>query len=77
MEGLPVVYYGAVQVNPPAIPIVEEALFDRFPTITVMDLADVLKRIQEAVDQVAVVIRFLAAFAILAGVIAEFAKWLS
>ncbi|HWF45777.1 MAG TPA: FtsX-like permease family protein [Bryobacteraceae bacterium] len=69
MEGLPVVYYGAVQVNPPAIPIVEEALFDRFPTITVMDLADVLKRIQEAVDQVAVVIRFLAAFAILAGVI--------
>jgi putative ABC transport system permease protein len=69
MAGLPVVYYGAVHVNPPAIPVVEEALFDRFPTITVMDLADVLKRIQEAVDQVAVVIRFLAAFAILAGVI--------
>lgn len=69
MAGLPVVYYGAVHVNPPEIPAVEEALFDRFPTITVMDLADVLKRIQEAVDQVAVVIRFLAAFAILAGVI--------
>jgi putative ABC transport system permease protein len=69
LTGLPVVYYGAVHVNPPAIPVVEEALFDRFPTVTVMDLADVLKRIQEAVDQVAVVIRFLAAFAILAGVI--------
>ncbi|HEX4227301.1 MAG TPA: FtsX-like permease family protein [Bryobacteraceae bacterium] len=69
LAGLPVVYYGAVQVNPPSIPVVEEALFDRFPTVTVMDLADVLKRIQEAVDQVAVVIRFLAAFAILAGVI--------
>ena len=69
LAGLPVVYYGAVHVNPPEIPAVEEALFDRFPTVTVMDLADVLKRIQEAVDQVAVVIRFLAAFAILAGVI--------
>ena len=69
LTGLPVVYYGAVHVNPAEIPGVEEALFDRFPTVTVMDLADVLKRIQEAVDQVAVVIRFLAAFAILAGII--------
>ena len=34
-----------------------------------MNLADVLKRIQEAVDQVALVVRFLALFAILAGVI--------
>ncbi|HEX4808726.1 MAG TPA: FtsX-like permease family protein [Bryobacteraceae bacterium] len=69
LTGLPVVYYGAVHVDPPKIPEVEEALFDNFPTVTVMDLADVLKRIQEAVDQVALVIRFLAAFAILAGVI--------
>jgi putative ABC transport system permease protein len=69
LKGMPVVYYGAVHVEPDKIPQVEEVLFDRFPTITVMDLADVLKRIQEAVDQVALVIRFLALFAILAGVI--------
>ena len=69
LQGLPVVYYGAVHVDPARIPQVEEAIFDRFPTVTVMDLADVLKRIQEAVDQVAVVVRFLALFAILAGVI--------
>ena len=69
LKGLPVIYYGAVHVNPSKIPQVEEAVFEKFPTVTVMDLADVLRRIQEAVDQVALVVRFLALFAILAGVI--------
>ncbi|MBV8897840.1 MAG: ABC transporter permease [Acidobacteriaceae bacterium] len=69
LKGLPVVYYGAVHAEPSKIPQIEEAIFDRFPTVTVMDLADVLRRIQEAVDQVALVVRFLAAFAILAGII--------
>jgi putative ABC transport system permease protein len=69
LEGLPVTYYGAVHVKPADIPQVEEAIFEKFPTVTVMNLADVLTRIQEAVDQVALVVRFLAGFAILAGVI--------
>jgi putative ABC transport system permease protein len=69
LEGLPVVYYGAAHVDPPRIPAVEEAIFENFPTVTVMNLADVLARIQEAVDQVALVVRFLALFAIAAGVI--------
>jgi putative ABC transport system permease protein len=69
LEGMPVVYYGAAHVDPPHIPAVEEALFEKFPTVTVMNLADVLARIQEAVDQVALVVRFLALFAIAAGVI--------
>ncbi|MBV9266531.1 MAG: FtsX-like permease family protein [Acidobacteriaceae bacterium] len=67
--GFPVVYYGAVHAQPAQIPQIEEDLFDRFPTVTVMNLADVLRRIQEAVDQVAVVVRFLAFFAIAAGII--------
>lgn len=69
LAGYPVVFYGAVHVNPANIPTVEEALFEAFPTVTVMNLADVLKRIQEAVDQVALVVRFLALFAIGAGII--------
>jgi putative ABC transport system permease protein len=69
LKGLPVVYYGAVHVNPAQIPQVEETIFERFPTVTVMNLAEVLTRIQEAVDQVALVVRFLALFAILAGII--------
>jgi putative ABC transport system permease protein len=69
LKNFPVVYYGAVHVDPSSIPAVERAIFEKFPTITVMNLADVLARIQEAVDQVALVIRFLALFAILAGAI--------
>jgi putative ABC transport system permease protein len=69
LEGMPVVYYGAAHVDPPRIPSVEAAIFENFPTVTVMNLADVLARIQEAVDQVALVVRFLALFAIAAGVI--------
>lgn len=69
LPGLPVVYYGAVHVDPAKIPDVEIAIFENFPTVTVMNLADVLTRIQEAVDQVALVVRFLALFAILAGII--------
>jgi putative ABC transport system permease protein len=69
LQTLPVVYYGAVHVDPAKIPQLEETLFERFPTVTVMNLADVLKRIQEAVDEVALVVRFLALFAILAGII--------
>lgn len=69
LRGLPVVYYGAAHVDPAKIPAVEEAIFERYPTITVMNLADILKRIQDAVDQVALVVRFLALFAITAGII--------
>lgn len=69
LGGLPVVYYGAVHVDPTSIPQIEELIFEKFPTVTVMNLADVLTRIQEAIDQVALVVRFLAMFAIFAGVI--------
>jgi putative ABC transport system permease protein len=69
LAGYPVVFYGAIHVNPADIPGVEESLFEKFPTVTVMNLADVLRRIQEAVDQVALVVRFLALFAIGAGII--------
>lgn len=69
MNGIPAIYFGSAQVEAGAIPQLEEDLFERFPTVTVMNLADILQRIQEAVDQVALVIRFLAGFAILAGVI--------
>jgi putative ABC transport system permease protein len=69
MGNIPATYFGTVQVEPEQIPQLEAALFDKFPTITVMNLADILQRIQEAVDQIAVVVRFLAAFAIFAGIV--------
>ena len=69
LNGIPAIYFGSAQVKPAQIPRLEGALFEKFPTITVMNLADILQRVQEAVDQIALVIRFLAAFAIFAGVI--------
>lgn len=65
----PAIYFGSARVQPDKIPDLELALFETFPTLTVMNLADIMKRIQEGIDQVALVIRFLAAFAILAGII--------
>jgi putative ABC transport system permease protein len=69
LAGLPVVYYGAVHADPQRIPDIEAAIFDRYPSVTVMNLADILKRVQDAVDQIALVIRFLASFAVAAGLI--------
>jgi putative ABC transport system permease protein len=69
MTNIPATYFGTVQVTPEQIPQLEAELFDKFPTITVMNLADILQRIQEAVDQIALVVRFLAAFAIFAGIV--------
>jgi putative ABC transport system permease protein len=69
MANIPATYFGTVQVKPEQVAPLEAALFDRFPTITVMNLADILQRIQEAVDQIALVVRFLAAFAIFAGIV--------
>ena len=69
LQGLPVVYYGAAHVDPKYIPEVEKKLFEKFPTVTVMNLADILTRVQQAIDQVALVVRFLAGFAIFAGIV--------
>ena len=69
MKGIPAIYFGAVQVKASQIPALEQGLFERFPTLTVINLADILQRVQAAVNQIALVIRFLAGFAILAGVI--------
>jgi putative ABC transport system permease protein len=69
LEGLPVVYYGGVHVKPSAVGGLQRAVFDKFPTITVVNIADVLEVVQQIIDQIALVIRFLSGFAILAGAI--------
>jgi putative ABC transport system permease protein len=45
----------------------ERALFAVYPTVTVINLADVLERIESVVDQITFVVRFLAGFSIFAG----------
>jgi putative ABC transport system permease protein len=69
LDGFPVIYYGALRVQPPAVPALQQALYERYPTVTVVNMADVLQTFQGVVDQIALVIRFISMFAILAGAI--------
>jgi putative ABC transport system permease protein len=45
----------------------ERAFFAAYPTVTVINVADVLERVEDVVDQITFVIRLLAGFSILAG----------
>jgi putative ABC transport system permease protein len=69
LEGFPIIYYGSLRAQPAAVPALQEALYRRFPTVTVINMADVLQTFQGVVDQIAKVIRFISMFAILAGAI--------
>jgi putative ABC transport system permease protein len=69
LAGLPVVYYGGVRMRPAAVGALQRAVFQKYPTITVVNIADALAIAQQVVDQIALVIRFLSGFAILAGAI--------
>ncbi len=61
------VWYGAARVDSKQVSQVERALFTAFPTVTVINLADVLDRIEAVVRQITFVVRFLAGFSIFAG----------
>jgi putative ABC transport system permease protein len=69
LAGSPVVYYGGVRMQPSQVGALQRAVFAKFPTITVVNIADALAIAQQVIDQVALVIRFLSGFAILAGAI--------
>ncbi|HEX4022692.1 MAG TPA: FtsX-like permease family protein [Acidobacteriaceae bacterium] len=69
LAGLPVIWYGAFHADPARVGDVERSLFQEFPTVTVINVADVLEIVRKVVNQIATVIRFLAGFAMLAGII--------
>ena len=45
--------------RPQSVPAIQKAVYDRFPTITVVNMADVLDTIQSVVDQISLVVRFI------------------
>jgi putative ABC transport system permease protein len=69
LEGLPAIYYAGVRVEPSKVAGLQKAAYEKYPTVSVINVADALALVQEVVDQAATVIRFLAIFSILAGVI--------
>ena len=69
LDGFPVIYYGSLRAQPSAVAGMQLALYKKFPTVTVLNMADVLQTFQGVVNQIALVIRFISTFAILAGAI--------
>lgn len=63
------VYYAAMRVKPDRIAPLQAAIFKQFPTVTVINAADILQVIQEVIDRVSLAVRFVAAFAIFGGLV--------
>jgi putative ABC transport system permease protein len=69
LAGLPVQYVGLVRLPGKQVGALQKLAYQQFPTVTVINTADLMNLVQEVVDQIALVIRFIAGFAILAGAI--------
>jgi putative ABC transport system permease protein len=69
LEGLPTSYIGNVRMQPALVAEFQGSLFRRFPNITSIDVGQVLTRIQDLLDRISNIIRFIAFFAILSGII--------
>jgi putative ABC transport system permease protein len=69
LAGLPVVWYGGVHVDPNHVGDLQRALYNAYPTVTVINVAQALETVRAVVIQITYVIQFLAAFSIFAGVI--------
>jgi putative ABC transport system permease protein len=69
LKGLPVVWYGGVHADPEHVGELQRALYNAYPTVTVINVAQALETVRAVVIQITYVIQFLAAFSIFAGVI--------
>jgi putative ABC transport system permease protein len=69
LAGFPIIYYSSLRAQPSAVPALQEALYQRFPTVTVVNMADVLQIVQGVVDRISQVVRFISMFAIIAGAV--------
>jgi putative ABC transport system permease protein len=69
LEGLPVQYLGLVRLSGKQIGAFQRQVYQAYPTVTVINTADVMLLVQQVVDQVSLVVRFIAGFAILAGAV--------
>ena len=65
----PIIYYSSLRAQPRSVAALQEALYQRFPTVTVVNVADVLQIVQGVVDRISQVVRFISMFAILAGAV--------
>ena len=69
LAGLPVIWYGGVHAAPDRVSELQRALYQSFPTVTVINVAAALETVRGVVVEITYVIQFLSAFSIFAGVV--------
>jgi putative ABC transport system permease protein len=69
LENLPAVYYGSARVRPADVAALQRVVYREFPTVTVVNVADVMQIVEDVVQRIAAVIRFISGFTILAGAV--------
>jgi putative ABC transport system permease protein len=69
LDAFSAVYYGAVRVRPDRIAALQARIYERYPTVTVVNAADILQIVQEVMDRVTLAINFVAGFAIFGGMV--------
>jgi putative ABC transport system permease protein len=69
LDNFSLIYYGAIRVKPENAGAVQARIFRQFPTVIVINAADVLEIIQGVVDRVSLATRFVAGFAIFGGLV--------
>jgi putative ABC transport system permease protein len=63
------VYYGALRVKPESVAAIQASIVEKFPTVTVINAADILEIIQGVMDRVSLAVRFVSGFAIFGGLV--------
>jgi putative ABC transport system permease protein len=69
LDGIATLYFGSIRVTPAEIGALQSRTFQKFPTVTVVNGAEVLQIVQDIVDRASLAVRFVAGFAIFGGLI--------
>jgi putative ABC transport system permease protein len=69
LQGFPIIWYGGVHVVPNQVSQFERVLNHAYPTITIINVAQVVESVRSVLIQIIYVVQFLAAFSIFAGIV--------
>ncbi|MDP9049408.1 MAG: FtsX-like permease family protein [Acidobacteriota bacterium] len=69
LKDFPIIWYGGVHVIPNQVPQFERALNRSYPTVTIINVAQVVESIRTVVVQIIYVVQFLSGFSIFAGIV--------
>ncbi len=69
LADLPTVWYGGAHVDPSRVGELQRALYAKYPTVTVINVAQAMETLRGVLLQVSLVVQFLAGFSIFAGLV--------